>query len=104
MVKKYKVYWTVHISNFDSFIDYILCRYNTIKTLDLHRFKNYYRNSDYLYLCISDEDYTDGSYALYYEKYEDSQKEWLDTDKWKDMGEFLNRRNKLEKINNLSNE
>lgn len=100
-----KVYWKVHINNFDSFIDYILERYKYFKNIrDLSYFKSYY-NNDYLYLLIDISDMMNVDkykYLLSYCYANNDDRKWLDNDGWKYMGEFFNRKRKLEVLNIIS--
>lgn len=93
------VYWKVHISNFDSFISYILERYKNFNNInDLKYFKDYFNHGTFIYLFIDIED--NGLYTLAYTNYRD--KKWADTQEWKYMGEFYGRRDKLKRLEIIS--
>lgn len=100
-----KVYWTVHIKNFDEFIPYILKRYKNFKNnSDLSWFKSYYQESDYLYLLINVSDMTieKNKYLLSYCHYNIVDKKWLDENNYQHMGEYHGRIDKLKKLDIIS--
>lgn len=91
--------WRVHIRNFDDFIMYIRNRFGKFSTSDMYGFKNFY-DGDYIYLYV---DLTDIN-SLYTLTYTSNHISHVVEDGLCDyMGEFLNRRNKLEKLNIISN-
>lgn len=95
-----KVFWKVHISNFDYFIEYISKKYR-LGNPDLKIFKTYYRDNKYLYLCVEKADRY--KYLLAYADDNDFSRNWFSNDGWVYKGEYLSRMEKLETLNKVSN-
>lgn len=94
--------WMVRINNFEAFIEYISEKYK-ISNNDLMHFKNYYDNKNYLYLLIDNNNLSDGYYQLTYADCDDNTKRWLsDINNWEYQGEFLGRKQKLDRLYNIS--
>lgn len=95
-------YWKVHYKNFDKFIVYIYRYYGNFLNEDLTHFKNYYNGCNYLYLLLDNRYDNDKIYNLAYTDYTNDSIGWLKDNCYKDMGEFYGRKEKLERLNNIS--
>lgn len=93
--------WCVYIDNFDEFIKYISCRFGKFSS-DLTCFKGFYHDSYYIYLYVDKHVNLDALYELTYTN--NFIVSLGENDNYKYMGEFQGRRNKLEKLNKISNE
>jgi hypothetical protein len=95
-----QIFWKVHISNFNCFVRYLYHKYGKFcNTSGIEFFINYYKHSglDYIYLCIDDDfSAVENVYHLSYST------NFLNTDKWKYMGEYHGRKDKLIKLDKLS--
>jgi predicted AlkP superfamily pyrophosphatase or phosphodiesterase len=107
-----KHYYKVHIKNFDSFIDYMIKKYND-RNFDTQvsflRIKESYNDSrnlfvDPSYLYLSIDDIQDSRYCYYLRRmiYNDESLRWFENNDWTYMGEFSARKDKLKRLNELS--
>lgn len=105
-----KVFWKVHIRNYDSFIDYINKKYcdqsfgDDIYHVDLIK-KIYYDNVDginYRFLSVDDYRGISGNYYLRQMCYSNESFSVLISESWKYMGEFNGRKQKLDRLNKIS--
>ena len=97
-----EIYWLVRINNFEAFVDYISEKYKIFSN-DLMHFKGYYDNNNYLYLLIDNKNLNIGEYRLTYADYDDRTRLWLsDINNWEYQGEFLGRKQKLDRLYKIS--
>ena len=98
-------YWKVHIRNFDIFVNYLMNEYDEFVN-ELYHFKNYYEYSQYLYLFVDKfDDYPYTKYKMTFVE-NDMIGQWKKDDRnninVKYMGEFNPRKEKLKKLNGIS--
>ena len=100
-----KVFWKVHISNFDEFEKFVYYKYKYFINGKLKYFKSYYDEFDYLYLFISPANYLHTEHQMTF-SYNDEIGDPHKIEFAKYMGEFnliKERSYKLAKLNIISN-
>lgn len=100
------LYWTVHINDFNSFIKYLLKRYdnNFSNINELTSFNNFYasKNSSILYLAVSKEVNING-YYLSYMDHDSLSRSWYNRNEYTYMGRYYDRKDKLDRLNDIVN-
>ncbi len=97
-----KKYWKVHKNNFNSFASYLRKKYKKFSNITMiEDFINYYDKVDSKYLYLYIEDGIElNKYHLTYNSILDSSE---DDDYYEYMGEFNNRKDKLNKLKDINN-
>jgi hypothetical protein len=95
-----KLYWKVHIKNYDSFMGYIIKLYENFSNENLYYTRSSYRGEDYIYLLVKYED--NGTYRLSFTSYSDGSRIWLESNHWIYQGEYNSRKEKLERLEVVS--
>ncbi len=96
-----RVFWKVHIDNFNDFERFMWFKYKNFTNKNLHYFKSFYRESEYLYLFIGPSNYSHTEYQMTYSYYS----EIFDPDKIsvsKYMGEYNLSKERLYKLKRLN--
>ncbi len=98
-----KLYWTVHINNFNYFLKYLRKNYKIINSRHIAYFIDYFDGNKYLYLSLRHDIYS-LRYSLGYMNYTDYSRNWYYERGYVYKGEFNNRKEKLNKLDKISKE
>lgn len=105
-MENFNKYWKVHYNNFDNFVKFISRKFTgkkiNLKVDEICHFSYYYHYEDeYLYLCLSNNNFNE-EYILSYTQFNSHDEGWLKKNNYEYMGEFLGRKQKLERLNNIN--